>query len=55
VKPKCFFCFFLIDCSILLAGVEVAEIVAVAAGVLASGEAVGACANTLVASAREQT
>jgi type IV secretory pathway TrbL component len=47
-------CFFLIACSILLAGVEVGEIVAVAAGALASGEAVGACPNELNASAREQ-
>ena len=54
MKPKCFLCFFLIACSILLAGDEVAEIVAVAEGVLASGEAVGVCANAPVANAREQ-
>jgi len=42
------------DCSILLAGVEVAEIEAVAAGVLARGETVGVCANEPAATAREQ-
>jgi hypothetical protein len=47
-------CFFLIDCSILLAGVEVVETAAVAAGVLAIGETVGVCANEPVARTREQ-
>jgi hypothetical protein len=41
-------------CSILLAGVEVDETVAVAAGVLAGGDAVGVCATEVIASAREQ-
>ena len=50
-----FLCFFRIACSIVLAGVEVGEIVAVAGGAVAAGEAVGDCANELNASAREQT
>ena len=54
VKLKCLFCFFLIDRSISLSGVAAGEIVAVAAGALMIGEAVGACANEPAASAIEQ-
>jgi len=59
VKLKCFFCFFLIDRSISLSGVEAGETVGVATGTLATGtlvvgDAVGACANKPVASAIQQ-
>jgi hypothetical protein len=40
--------------SISLRGVGVGDIAGVAAGVVAIGEAVGACANELIESAREQ-
>ena len=54
VKLKCRFCFFLIARSISLSGVEAGETVAVAAGALAVGDCVGACANEPAASAIQQ-